>query len=715
MDAPPKQESHGKLARVSPAGAFQFHLVFSNKTESDGYCLAIWTELTARGVTVWQQKKNIPKDSDNWFSEWYPSANVSTKIVCFLTAAYLQSIYCMKEFRVAQAMDKLLVVVCEPMQAIRAVDPGQYPHASDALAYLLGGGQVIFADSDDVVSEIMRFIPRDTARPESEPEPPPAPVATSGADAAGAWPAELAELVAIPSFAMCLKSLDVSSLADFAECVDVDEGHDALLRAAVDALPSKPRKSKLLRNRAQASLADLLQRLAFFIEYDSEEKGSLSRVDCLRIPAEQMRARAGGTIGEHFDAIDTDRDGRVSFEELFLAAEVPAGEGVPPAQEAQRALEEQRVQMEAQMEAQRAQVQEQADAVRRQQSALDKQAAAMEAEKQRAAEAQRKVEEMAASLALAQRLQEEERAPAPEPQAVAREGPAVRNEAELIAALQEGGTACVPPGATIVLTKPLKFRGSAEEPFDESDRRSCHCEFRRTSPRCALRPPLGALAISDRHSRPSVLHAGIVQSAVRITAPPGGKPATLRRAGDAGQYEYFVKIEAKKADGGLELQGLRIETGGWAPIVCVGAHCRAELRDCTLSGRRRAVAALAGAKVQVEGGALCTVEEGAYAQDAGSEILVRPHSVLAPAVLARALSVARFLLLSLSLLPVGDSARLAQLKGVKLEVSGYSAKVGGGGRVDMRGCGGRGAAGVAGPGDTGQVVVDGKVVYSKSK
>ena len=60
--------------------------------------------MEARGVQVWQQKKNIPKDSDDWFPEWYPSANVSIKIVCFLTAAYLKSIYCMKEFRVAAAM-----------------------------------------------------------------------------------------------------------------------------------------------------------------------------------------------------------------------------------------------------------------------------------------------------------------------------------------------------------------------------------------------------------------------------------------------------------------------------------------------------------------------------------------------------------------------------------------------------------------------------------
>ena len=99
---------------------------------------------------MWQQKKNIPKDSDNWL----PSANVAVEIVSFLTVAYLKSIYCMKEFRVAQALDKLLVVVCEPMQTIRTVDPGQYPHA---LAYLLGGGQVIFHDVDDVVGEIVKF------------------------------------------------------------------------------------------------------------------------------------------------------------------------------------------------------------------------------------------------------------------------------------------------------------------------------------------------------------------------------------------------------------------------------------------------------------------------------------------------------------------------------------------------------------------------------
>ena len=150
-------ESHGQLVRVSPAEEFHFHLVFSNKTESDTYCISVWQSLTARRVAVWQQKKNIPKDSDNWFNEWFPSAVKSRKIVCFISVDYLKSPYCMKEFGIALATQKLLVVACEPLSQINAVDPSVYPYASNALAYLLGGGQVIFHDSEDVVAEILKF------------------------------------------------------------------------------------------------------------------------------------------------------------------------------------------------------------------------------------------------------------------------------------------------------------------------------------------------------------------------------------------------------------------------------------------------------------------------------------------------------------------------------------------------------------------------------
>ena len=54
----------------------------------------------------------------------------------------------MKEFGIALASHKLLVVACDPLAAINAVDPSAYPYASNALAYLMGGGQVIFHDTE---------------------------------------------------------------------------------------------------------------------------------------------------------------------------------------------------------------------------------------------------------------------------------------------------------------------------------------------------------------------------------------------------------------------------------------------------------------------------------------------------------------------------------------------------------------------------------------
>ena len=88
----------------------------------------------------------------------------------------------------------------------------------------------------------------------------------------------------------------------------------------------------------------------------------------MRIPIEKMQPRGGGggTIGDHFDAIDTDRDGLISFADIFAHAEVTEGEVVPPDAEVTVAA---------------------ADATER--------------ETQRAAEAQRRAEEEAASLALA--------------------------------------------------------------------------------------------------------------------------------------------------------------------------------------------------------------------------------------------------------------------------------------------------------------------------
>eukprot|EP01046_Picozoa_sp_COSAG06_P053498 COSAG06_NODE_9266_length_1943_cov_1.715293_1_plen_626_part_01 len=334
-------ESHGRPIekhRVTSDEEF-FHLVFSNKTENDERALEIRSELIRRaGLSIWQQTTNIPKDSDNWFNEWYPSASKAIKIPCYLTVNYLKSPYCMKEFGIALAKGKLLAIAIDPLSEIVKVDPSEFPHASNALAYLEGGGQVIFDDAEDTVAEILKFTPDVERMPAVAPVAPPAPKSPSPAPSspgpANAWPAELAELMSIPAFVACLAELDVHSMVDFADCIDVDEGHDEQLRAVLEALPSKPRKNKVLRNRVLASLADLMQRLSIFIEYDSEEKASLSRVDCLRIPVEKMQAKAGGSIGEHFDKIDADKDGRITFEEMFEHTEVTAGEGTPPAQAA---------------------------------------------------------------------------------------------------------------------------------------------------------------------------------------------------------------------------------------------------------------------------------------------------------------------------------------------------------------------------------------------
>ena len=48
MDASAPTESHGQLVQVSPADEYHFHLVFSNKTESDAYCIRTWQSLTDR-------------------------------------------------------------------------------------------------------------------------------------------------------------------------------------------------------------------------------------------------------------------------------------------------------------------------------------------------------------------------------------------------------------------------------------------------------------------------------------------------------------------------------------------------------------------------------------------------------------------------------------------------------------------------------------------
>ena len=228
------------------------------------------------------------------------------------------------------------------------------------------------------------------AQPEPEPQPAPlspAPASPAPGASAGAWPAELAVLTGIPGFVECLAGLEIHSLEEFGDNLDTDEGHDKQLCAVLDALPTKPRKNKLLRNRAQIALADLLHRHALFIEFDADEDGFLSRVECMRIPIEKLQAKAGGTLGDNFDGMDVDGDGKISFAEMFLHAEISEGEAVPPPDAAgawaAEPAPEQEVAKDA-LAAERAQLAEQAEELRRQQSAVEKQATALRAEQEAA-------------------------------------------------------------------------------------------------------------------------------------------------------------------------------------------------------------------------------------------------------------------------------------------------------------------------------------------
>ena len=108
-----------------------FHLVFSNKTKHDSLCLDVREKLIGVGLNVWQQTTNIPRDTDNWFKEWFPNAVQSVKIVCFISADYLRSPFCMKEFGIALNRKNLLVVACEPLSEIMKIEHeiDRFPHA----------------------------------------------------------------------------------------------------------------------------------------------------------------------------------------------------------------------------------------------------------------------------------------------------------------------------------------------------------------------------------------------------------------------------------------------------------------------------------------------------------------------------------------------------------------------------------------------------------
>ena len=122
--------------------------------------------------------------------------------------------------------------------------------------------------------------------------------------------------------------------------------------------------------------------MRLFEEFDGNQTGSLTRVDCLRIPVEKMSAKAGGTVGEQFDVMDADKDGQISFAELFAHADITAGEAVPPADAGVETVEaavmaEQLAEQEQVLMRKSQTVEAQAAALAQQQAALDTQSLAL--------------------------------------------------------------------------------------------------------------------------------------------------------------------------------------------------------------------------------------------------------------------------------------------------------------------------------------------------
>ena len=113
----------------------------------------------------------------------------------------------------------------------------------------------------------------------------------------------------MPAFAACLADLEVGSLAEFGESVDLEEGHDKQMRAVLDALPNKPKKAKGLKNRCIRRLNELITALVIFDEADQDEDTLLSAEEVQAIPVDKAAAKSGAALSAVFEAADLDADG----------------------------------------------------------------------------------------------------------------------------------------------------------------------------------------------------------------------------------------------------------------------------------------------------------------------------------------------------------------------------------------------------------------------
>ena len=99
----------------------------------------------------------------------------------------------------------------------------------------------------------------------------------------------------------------LSSLADFAENFDTEEGHDQMLRTAIESLPVKPKKNKVLKIRMQKALEDLLLRFSVFEQLDEDGDCFIDEEEAKSPVAKKAISKTGG--GESVGAVRGGCDG----------------------------------------------------------------------------------------------------------------------------------------------------------------------------------------------------------------------------------------------------------------------------------------------------------------------------------------------------------------------------------------------------------------------
>ena len=187
-----------------------------------------------------------------------------------------------------------------------------------------------------LVDEILKAVRPAPTSPVQALAPAPAPLGSpvppsSPSPSPRAWPAELAELVSVPTIQAFLGKLEISKLSDFGERFDLEEGHDAALLAVVEALPVKPKKNKALKGRVVRSTRDLLVRFRLSDELDADEDCVLGREDCEAAPVSKVVGSAGESLAGVFQSVSGGSKVPLNFADFFAHAVVVDGEGVPPA------------------------------------------------------------------------------------------------------------------------------------------------------------------------------------------------------------------------------------------------------------------------------------------------------------------------------------------------------------------------------------------------